>query len=335
MFNQFPTFNSMNHTWVPSQFKSVEWDFVTDNPSSGFRVHSFDHVKEDDLMTIPRIERQDLISNRNKKSGRRKLITDAGEVVRNIQEDYNVNYPNPFNFLNTHLNPAISDFNGTNKENVINPELKLPSKIIREKIINPINRDREPIKERFESNNESSTIKEHEYTYLRMLETRAMAVAEFLNKNKNYSKFKKNWELLKRNLNRNGITFKQLEKFDGDIAYVMDKGDEINFRLRDKHKFMPINIYQYVLYHEMGHMSTDELQHTETFYKLMSVIVLAAFELGFIDIRRQSDRVFETNGQQIVNKQGVKDEIISGAKLIMTEETAQYYRSLINFIDRL
>ena len=189
--------------------------------------------------------------------------------------------------------------------------------------------------ERFTDRPESTT-KEHDYTYLKVLENRAYSVTRFMLDNKNYNGYSGNWKLLEKNLKGGKMTFNRLKDSDADIAYVINKGDEINFRLRDKDRYMPINIYQYVLYHEMAHMSTTELQHTETFYKLMSIIVLAAFEMGLIDIRRQTTGLFETNGQPISDKGSIKNEIINGANLLKKEIiNGAYYDSLILHVERV
>ena len=135
--------------------------------------------------------------------------------------------------------------------------------------------------------------------YCQILKTRAKAVTEYLLNNAKFAPWKEHWKFLSDNLfKKNKLNFKLLKESDSDIAYVMNKGSEVNFRIKDKDRFVPINIYQYVLYHEMAHMSTKELQHTPEFHRMLNLISLAGYELGFIDLRRIPHKAYyKTNGQ--------------------------------------
>ena len=188
-------------------------------------------------------------------------------------------------------------------------------------------------RERFENPIE----KEADYMYMEVLKTRAMAVCNYLKSNKMYKNWSSNWKLLQKNLNRNGLLFERLDDTDADIAYVINKGDEVKFRIRDVSKYVPINIYQYVLYHEMAHMSTTELQHTAKFHELLNIITLAGFELGFIDLRRTNRDFYYTNDQPIVSKDGMKDEIISGCMFLKeaNPDNALYYDSIIKHVNSM
>lgn len=154
--------------------------------------------------------------------------------------------------------------------------------------------------------------KEADYMYLQALKIRASAVCKFLNDHASYKKWSSNWKLLEKNLKRNGLLFERLDDTDADIAYVINKGDQVKFRIRDEKRYVPLNIYQYVLYHEMAHMSTTELQHTPKFYELLNIISLAGFELGFIDLSRTSKEFYMTNGQPILCRASMKEEIMDG-----------------------
>ena len=154
--------------------------------------------------------------------------------------------------------------------------------------------------------------KEADYMYLQALKIRASAVCKFLNDHASYKKWSSNWKLLEKNLKRNGLLFERLDDTDADIAYVINKGDQVKFRIRDEKRYVPLNIYQYVLYHEMAHMSTTELQHTPKFHELLNIISLAGFELGFIDLSRTSKEFYMTNGQPILCRASMKEEIMDG-----------------------
>ena len=188
-------------------------------------------------------------------------------------------------------------------------------------------------RERFENPIE----KEADYMYMEVLKTRAMAVCNYLKSNKMYKSWSSNWNLLQKNLNRNKLLFERLEDTDADVAYVINKGDEVKFRIRDVSKYVPINIYQYVLYHEMAHMSTTELQHTPKFHELLNIITLAGFELGFIDLRRTNRDFYYTNDQPIISRDGMKDEIISGCMFLKeaNPDNALYYDSIIKHVNSM
>lgn len=171
-------------------------------------------------------------------------------------------------------------------------------------------------------------------TYLQSLVQRALAVKNFCKENKAYAPWISNWKLLEKNLlSKNKLNFELLDTSDQDIAYVIDKGVKIRFRIHDNKRFLPINIYQYVLYHEMAHMSTTELQHTPFFHKLLNLLSLAAYELGFIDLKKISRRVFMSNGQGIASAEAIQDEIILGCNHMIQAHAnepryVQYYTEL-------
>jgi len=163
----------------------------------------------------------------------------------------------------------------------------------------------------------------HTYeTYFQILKSRALAVMNFCIENPAYQPWKDNWKFLKSNIiNKNKLNFELLTRSDQDIAYVIEKGERICFRIHDKERYMPINIYQYVLYHEMSHMSTHELQHTPTFHKLLNLLSLAAYELGLIDLKRISKSIYTTNGAAILSAESLQDSITADLPFFFDFET--------------
>ena len=178
--------------------------------------------------------------------------------------------------------------------------------------------------------------RETDYMYLEALKIRALAVCSFLNDHVSYKVWKPNWRLLEKNLKRNKFLFERLDASDADIAYVINKGDEVKFRIRDNKHYVPLNIYQYVLYHEMAHMSTTELQHTPKFHELLNLISLAGFELGFIDLSRTTSEFYLTNGQPISCRMSMVDEISKGCDLLKkaNPHSKLYYDSIKHAIKR-
>lgn len=191
-------------------------------------------------------------------------------------------------------------------------------------------------KEGFANNTtfENPIAKEADYMYMSALKVRANAVCEYLRNNKSYNNWSDNWKLLKSNL-KSGRLFERLSETDADIAYVINKGDQVKFRIRDKSRYVPINTYQYVLYHEMAHMSTRELQHTPTFMKLLNIISLAGFECGFIDFRKLPNDYYITNGSPILCRQSMKEEVCSGAEWLKQAnlQSARYYDGIISAVE--
>lgn len=172
--------------------------------------------------------------------------------------------------------------------------------------------------------------------YLEILKTRATAVCFYLQNNKSYSKWSENWKFLESNLKKSRLLFERLDESDADIAYVINKGEEIKFRIHDEKRFIPINIYQYVLYHEMAHLSTHELQHTPKFHELLNIISLAGFELGFIDLTRIQKSFYHTNGQPILCRASLKEEIIEGCNWLIkaNPKSKPYYEDVIAHVRR-
>ena len=173
--------------------------------------------------------------------------------------------------------------------------------------------------------------------FMNMLKSRAKMVSEHVMNNKFYMKWYDNWKLLEKNLKRNRYLFNRLDQSDADIAYVINKGDEVNFRIRDEIRYVPINIYQYVLYHEMAHMSTNELQHTPKFHELLNILSFAAFELGLIDVRKTTKEYWNTNGQPILCRAALQDEIIAGAEWLMNVNPGheEYFQNIIGTVERM
>lgn len=158
---------------------------------------------------------------------------------------------------------------------------------------------------------------ELDYMYLQNLKSRAIMLTSYLNSNEKYRGWIKNWRLLQRNLDRNGYKFERLGTEDDDVAHVVDKGSNIRFRIRESTgKYIPINIYQYVMAHELAHMATKDNQHTPEFWRLLSIMSFALFELGLIDFSklRKFNGYYNSNGQPILSIDSIKSDIRKGIK---------------------
>ena len=192
--------------------------------------------------------------------------------------------------------------------------------------------------DKHDSSDDEDDVSLMKHTFMEALKIRAKAVTNFVNDHPAFKPWKSNWKLLKENLfDKNKLTFELLEQSDEDIAFVINKGEQVCFRLQDKKRIMPINIYQYVLYHEMAHMSTNELQHTPKFHELLNLLSLAAFELGFFDIRRFTKSLFTTNDLPIASKEHMQGEVIRGCEHMLEKhqndmKVVNYYKGIIDYL---
>ena len=296
----FPTLRKELHKYVPAKFDDYKLRYTTNEGAPGFFIPDFDIAGEYDAKRSNLDE--DLYMHKINQHRRKKLI-----VLDDDEKDDD--------------EKNITSYSTMMETYVLNP-----MKNARSEMKGEMNK---------ESYDSSKYIDEADYTYLQILQERAMCVCRFLLNNKYYHKYINNWKLLASNLDKNKLTFQRLQDSDEDVAYVINKGEEVNFRFRDKIRYIPINVYQYVLYHEMAHMSTHELQHTDNFYMLMSIIVLAGFELGFIDLKRIPNDVYMSNNQEILDRLTIKEEIKAGTHNIETPESKEHFEGLRNYIERI
>ncbi len=300
----FPTLRKELHKYVPAKFDDYKLRYTTNEGAPGFFIPDFDIAGEYDAKRSNLDE--DLYMHKINQHRRKKLIV--------LDED----------------EKGDDEKNITSYSTMMEAYVLSPMKNARSEMKNEMRSEMN--KESYDS---SKYIDEADYTYLQILQERAMCVCRFLLNNKYYHKYINNWKLLASNLDKNKLTFQRLQDSDEDVAYVINKGEEVNFRFRDKIRYIPINVYQYVLYHEMAHMSTHELQHTDNFYMLMSIIVLAGFELGFIDLKRIPNDVYMSNNQEILDRLTIKEEIKAGTHNIETPESKEHFEGLRNYIERI
>ena len=302
----FPTLRKELHKYVPAKFDDYKLRYTTNEGAPGFFIPDFDIAGEYDAKRSNLDE--DLYMHKINQHRRKKLIV-LDDDEKDDDDEKN-----------------ITSYSTMMEAYVLNPMKNARSEMKSEVKRNEMNK---------ESYDSSKYIDEADYTYLQILQERAMCVCRFLLNNKYYHKYINNWKLLASNLDKNKLTFQRLQDSDEDVAYVINKGEEVNFRFRDKIRYIPINVYQYVLYHEMAHMSTHELQHTDNFYMLMSIIVLAGFELGFIDLKRIPNDVYMSNNQEILDRLTIKEEIKAGTHNIETPESKEHFEGLRNYIERI
>lgn len=267
-------------------------------------------------------------------------IPDYDDVAEPLAEPFSFDLRGPDNVPRITLNPAESKIianelfydtsSGSNKSVPINVNSEIQLNI---GSTSNINRSRKI--PQIETYNGPSYMDTAHDVYMEALRARAIAVTRYMQSNKHYSNWSENWKLLEKNLMKTKLLFQSLDTSDADIAYVINKGEEIRFRIHDEKRFVPINVYQYVLYHEMAHLSTTELQHTPKFHELLNIISLAGHECGFIDLKRISHTMYTTNGQAILCRGSLKEEIVEGCGWLSSANPGNkdYYDAVIELIE--
>ena len=190
------------------------------------------------------------------------------------------------------------------------------------------------LNKRVEDDGENSILDE---MYLTALRSRIVSVLDFIKQTPDYSYWNDNWREMERNLSRSGsITFERLETSDSDAAFVISKGEEKKIKIRARDfKYVPINISQYVLYHECAHLANFEYGHGKKFRELLALLCLAAFQLEFIRLERMPDSVYTLDGVPILSKDDMKHEILDGVRAIQSVAimNSDYYDALATFVE--
>lgn len=86
--------------------------------------------------------------------------------------------------------------------------------------------------------------------------------------------------LMKKNFKRENIS--EGSPSSGYTSYSIDKGAKIVLciRQKDTNKLVPKNVAMYVMLHEMAHLGTKEVGHTDAFWKNFRHILNNAIEAG-------------------------------------------------------
>lgn len=190
-------------------------------------------------------------------------------------------------------------------------------------------------KESFTKVNKNDTYMDQ--IYIQALESKSIALCNYLQSNKKYWFWKKAWDKMNNSLTKSKFSFSRLNESDSDIAYTINKGENTKFRIRgNEYKYIPLNISQYVLFHEMAHAANDKYGHGKEFCDKLSVLCLAAFELGMIDVKKMKKEIYLTNSQPILCKADMKNEIINGCKIMIknNESLKDHYSEVIKFIQK-
>lgn len=75
-------------------------------------------------------------------------------------------------------------------------------------------------------------------------------------------------------------------KISPSVAYVIDKGDVLNLCLRktfSDYSLHDINIIMFVVLHEVSHLTTEDIEHTQQFWENFHMILKNAVECGIYE----------------------------------------------------
>jgi len=84
--------------------------------------------------------------------------------------------------------------------------------------------------------------------------------------------------LLKSNFDSN--VFREGAEGSGYTSYSLNKGEKIILCLRNKNKLMDINTMMFVVLHELAHLATKSIGHTEEFWSNFRWILEEAINIG-------------------------------------------------------
>lgn len=191
-------------------------------------------------------------------------------------------------------------------------------------------------KESYKAVNNDDTY--YDQIYIQSLESRLIAVIRYLEKNPVYYYWRDNWKSLENAMVQTDFSFTRLQQNDKDVAYTVDKGKETKFRIRgNNNRYLPINVYQYIMLHEAAHCANfNSWGHGKDFQDLLSLLCLAAMELGFIRISAIHPGLYTTNGQPVLCRNDIKDEILNGIELVKSKnpKMIDHYNQFADYIRR-
>ena len=198
----------------------------------------------------------------------------------------------------------------------------------------------------FANNRLKTTIKEHyiptddremrhtDELYKNILRAYPKAICYYVNHCKYYRHWIKNWEILDHNLLKTDLNVGRLEVGDEDVAYTENKGEIIKFRWRDKKQWMPLNVFVYVLLHELTHqIFPPSFQgHDSPFPEMLCLMCVVGYELRLFDLECIPKDMFYSNGQPITCRNSIKRELNFGIDMLEkvnnTEDDYKYYEAL-------
>ena len=259
-----------------------------------------------------------------------------------------------YNSVQQLLNRELRDY--SKEQSILNPKLLVPTNPIETKkenvptsianykadYIRPVNSKNENFK--------ISTISKEPFfdkpdmadeLYKQILRTSAKTVCDFLLNFKPYKPWMKHWKILEANLKKTNLNISKLPNTDKEIAYTLDKGEVIKFRWEDNNRYIPKDVYMYVLLHELTHESfPPSFQgHGDPFPQMLCLLCVAATEIGILDIQNIPKNIFMSNGRPITSRESIKTEIMFGIDMLIEankndEKIVEYYNAKKQFVNK-
>jgi len=177
--------------------------------------------------------------------------------------------------------------------------------------------------------------------YKQILRTSAIAISYWLRNAEAYKPWMKHWEILEKNLQKTNLNITKLPTNDDEIAYTLDKGEIIKFRWEDKKRYVPKDVYLYVLLHELTHESfPPSFQgHKEPFPQMLCLLCVAAYESSMLNIENIPKNIYMSNGRPITSRESIKSEILFGIEMLKeanknNKKIVEYYDILKQYINK-
>ena len=173
--------------------------------------------------------------------------------------------------------------------------------------------------------------------YLLTIRSNIESILNILENVECFQSYSSYWKDLRRNLEKNRWNINILPINDNDIAYSLNKGQELNFKTKDSKCFLPMKIMIYVLCHELSHVAcTNEKDHTETFSKIMWLIECAAFMANLLKPSQIPINNITFSEQSVVSRHIVIEELIIGFyELRKSNKNIDYIDATINYLKQL
>lgn len=297
----------------PNQERNINRNFISIQETAKGPCDVRDTSRENILTPYPDIKRRKELNT--------KVIDDLMFKYSKVGQTMNAEQKSIAE-LNNNRNPMTTVVEGS----FSNDQARMPVEAFKP-------RNNSPFMESYKPKNSDTYMDE---IYLRALEAKIVGVIHYLKHNPTYAPWGECWDRMEKNIKKNGFNFQRLDESDQDIAFVINKGTKKRFRIRGEDKrYIPLNIEQYVLYHEMAHLANDEYGHGEKFCMLLSIICLAGFECGYVDLKRMRKTIYMTDDQPILCQADMKKEISDGIRHVIKRNPNKeaHYREFLNFIN--
>ena len=177
--------------------------------------------------------------------------------------------------------------------------------------------------------------------YKQILKTSAKAICDWLLSFRPYKPWIDHWKILEDNLKKTNLNVSNLSTNDKEIAYTLDKGEIIKFRWQDNKRFVPKDVFMYVLLHELTHESfPPSFQgHKDPFPQMLCLLCVAATEVGILNIENIPSNIYMSNGRPITSRESIKNEILFGINMLIEankkdEKIVEYYQAKKKFVNK-